>query len=248
MLLGVIDSGLGGVAVLKALYDYKNTELQALCLVDQKNAPYGNRSKEEIFTLSYAMLKWLRERGVSDVLVACNTICANAFERLQAAFVDLKLIDIIDITLADLTDSYQNILVLATAATVNSNVYLERISKITRANIQQQPLSQLASLIENQASEEQINDYLKPLAATFQGQVDAVILGCTHYALVKKQIGQLLPKAKIFDSNSAIATFAGRLPFTASAIEIYTTKDAELLKRQIDQLWHSSFMVTKVVL
>ncbi len=246
--LAVVDSGYGGISILNSLYQAKNGRLQALCFADQKNVPYGNRQSEEIIAIMSKNVKWLQNQGINEVLLACNTTSAVALEQLRLDFPQISFTGIIDMTSSLLENQeLERVLVLATAATIKSQAYRYSLMKFKAAKeIVEKALPELVDLIESLASEKAIYNYLKRELAEYKKAFSAIILGCTHYALVKDMIKEICQCERIIDSNMAVYDFAAGLPNKQEQVVIYTSGDAAVLKKQQYKLFGTDFQVEHV--
>src|SRR3989344_1137163 len=189
MKIGIFDSGLGGLFLMKPIvealpqYDY-------LYLGDTANLPYGDKSPDEVYKLARAAVKYLSEHDCALVLVMCNTISAEALRKLQGE--GYRALGIIIPTVESITGN--RIGVLATQGTVNSKTYIKEIHKlIPHAQVFQHAAPKLVPMIEAgelTGIELILKSYLEPLIAN---HMDTLILGCTHYPILKSQIEQFLP-------------------------------------------------------
>lgn len=195
MKIGVFDSGIGGLLILKHIvqklpnYDY-------LYIGDTKRAPYGNRSHEEIFTFTKEAVEYLFKNGCELVILACNTASARALRRLQQEYLPFhyptrKILGVI-IPAAETACTLDNLGIIATPATVESKTFLYEIQKLNpRANIYQIAAPKLVPLIENGdmiEARETVTEYLKKLPKS----IDGLILGCTHYSLLEEKVRNIL--------------------------------------------------------
>lgn len=199
MKIGVFDSGLGGLAVARAImarlpqYDY-------LYLGDTKRVPYGNRSQETIHQFVGEALQYLFAQDCQLIILACNTASAEALRHSQqhylpAHYPDRRVLGVL-IPAAEAaveSESVKRVGVIATASTVESGSYareLERLKPGVQVFSQAAPL--LVPLVENDALQYAwtiLADYLQPLKAA---QVDSLVLGCTHYCLLKEMARELI--------------------------------------------------------
>lgn len=247
MNLGLIDSGLGGIGILKTLH-LKYPTANIICLADQKNAPYGNRSALELIEISKKNVQWMIDRGIRDILLACNTTSSIALEILREQFPYCKIQGIIDITCQQLMGTnYPRVLILATQVTVESASYLRTLKAIIpQSKLNQIALIELAGLIEDNASSQSIDELLIKYLSPYVYEVDAIVLGCTHYPLVKSKIKEII-NVPIFDSDLAVCENISMNDITkASLLEVYTTKNAYELSEQIHKLYNFKCDVQKV--
>ncbi len=217
--IGVFDSGIGGVSVLRelaALAPYENV----IYYGDSKNAPYGEKSAEEVRDLTFDAVKKLIDLGAKALVVACNTATGAAVRSLRQMYEDMPIVGIEPaIKPAVLwgenglckTDGSSKILVMATPVTISQPKFAHLMEEYKgRADISPLPCPHLAELIEKgDPDSAEIKEYLKNLLKPYAA-FDSVVLGCTHYPFVKKHIEAILPKAKIFDGGGGTAKEAIR--------------------------------------
>jgi glutamate racemase len=241
--IGICDSGLGGVSVVLALH-HAFEDMAMVYLADQIHAPYGNKSKEEICEIMDANIRWFQSQGIEEVLLACNTASSNALDYLHKRFSTMKIHGIIDITVDQIRDA-DCVGVLATGATVASHAYKKKIEEKLNCQVIEQAAVDLVALIEGMASERQLlailDEYCTPLK-----ECDTVILGCTHYPLVAHLIAQKI-SGKIVDSIKPIIQSFENREVCKGDVRIYTTKDPNHLKQQIQILFKEEVEVLKGV-
>ena len=128
MRVGVFDSGIGGLTVLKNIYKhYPNNEY--IYFGDTLNLPYGNKTKEELNNLSSLDIEFLLSKKVDMIIIACGTISSNCIDYLKNKY-NIPIYDIISPTINYLNNSnYQNIGVIATNATINSHIFKNNVNK-----------------------------------------------------------------------------------------------------------------------
>src|SRR6185295_13660882 len=211
--LGVFDSGLGGLTVVRALRAALPDE-DILYLGDTARVPYGTRGPETVTRYALACANHLVARGVKAIVIACNTVSAVAPERLRVDL-DLPVLGVIEPgarAAASATKVFR-VGVLATAATIASGAYPRAIAACsTRIETYGQAAPLLVPLAEEGWIEGEVpalaaRRYLEPLA---RAGVDVIILGCTHYPLLYDVIAEearamMGPEIQIVDSASAVA-------------------------------------------
>lgn len=205
MKIGVFDSGIGGVTVLKEIIKKLPSE-EYFYYSDSIHNPYGEKNKNEIIKLCDNIVNYLVEKGCQIIVIACNTASANASEYLRNKYSTIPILAIepaykmiYDYAIDDTT------LVLATQATIESEKF-QKLYKLYNNN--QTSLIEcigLANLIENN-KEEDIKKYLEENLGKYSGKVKSVVLGCTHYPLIQDQIKAVLGNdIKIFDGAPGLA-------------------------------------------
>lgn len=233
--LGIFDSGLGGYTVFHDLKQ-RLPELSLTLLADQGNTPYGSKSREILETYAKNAADWFYHRGIHDVLVACNTISANALDVMKAHRPSLRIWGIIDLTVSQLPSEVKRVGVFATQATCKTGAYTQALQRHGIMEVEEKPLPDLVSLIETLAPETEIEAYINENRITMN-DADALILGCTHYPLAQDVFEAVYPK-RIYDSLEPIYRLIAPLASPGGGqLEIYTTGDAEVMQQQIMALY-----------
>ena len=195
--IGVFDSGIGGLTVVDALA--KRLPNETIYYVgDTARVPYGNKSKSRIQQYASEITNWLNKKDCKIIIVACNTASALALKYLSSVF-SIPIIGVIESGVNRGIRMNQNnkIAVLGTSATIRSNAYGEKIKAVKPETLvisQACPL--FVPLAEEGWTEGKIPMQIAAhyLADIKQEGVDTVILGCTHYPLLKKLLVKLLEK------------------------------------------------------
>ena len=194
--IAVIDSGVGGISVLRELVRLMPNE-RFLYFGDSKNAPYGSRSRAEVLDITRRNLDTLRARGIKALVIACNTATSAAAKTLRAENPDLPIIGIEPaVKPAAFLGDAPRVLVMATPLTLREEKFRELVARFThRAQVISLPCPGLVELIEaGHLDDAPIDEYLSSLFAPFlEEHIDAVVLGCTHYPHVRDAIARHLP-------------------------------------------------------
>ena len=199
MRVGVFDSGIGGLTVLKNIFrHYPNNEY--IYFGDTLNLPYGNKTKEELNNLSSLDVEFLLSKKVDMIIIACGTISSNCIDYLKNKY-NIPIYDIISPTINYLNNSnYQNIGVIATNATINSHIFKNNLNK----NIYEIATPDFVPIIENNKQEDltkTIDKYLKD----YQNKIDILVLGCTHYPIIKEDINKYFNnQVKLLDMSELL--------------------------------------------
>jgi glutamate racemase len=213
MRIGVFDSGLGGLFATKELvkrlpdYDY-------VYLGDTKNVPYGNRSKQAVYDLTRGAVEFLLEQDCQLVILACNTASAFALRKIQQEYLpnrfhDRKVLGVLIPIVEGVANGNGSkvVGVLATRGTVESEVFVKEFKKYApKIKVVQQAAPLLVPLIEYGGlkwSKPILTEYLRPLKAA---KIDTLVLGCTHFAIIKERI------RKIVGENVKVVSEADVLP------------------------------------
>ena len=206
--IGIFDSGIGGTSIFKEIHNVLPNE-SIIYLADSKNAPYGNKSKEEILQLSIKNTELLIAKGCKLIVVACNTATTNAISHLRANY-KIPFIGIEPaIKPASLQTRTKAIGILATKGTLSSalfhetmDLYSKDIIIIERIGEGIVPLIE-AGDIDSKEMTLLLESYIKPM---LKSNIDHLVLGCTHYPYLIPQLSKILPKGvKIIDSGLAVA-------------------------------------------
>lgn len=205
--IGIFDSGIGGTSIWKAIHQLLPNE-KTIYLADSKNAPYGQKSKEEIVALSMKNTEFLLEMNCKLIVVACNTATTNAIQELRAKY-NVPFIGIEPAIKPAVTHSKTQIIgILATQGTLNSALFNKTTEKYQDTKIIEQVGHGLVQLIENGEinSPEMthlLHSYLNPM---IEADIDCLVLGCSHYPYLIPQIKKILPDhIQIIDSGEAVA-------------------------------------------
>lgn len=235
MTYGIIDSGLGGYRIYQALHK-AYPDAAFVFLADQKNAPYGNKLKEDLLMIARKNMNYFVSQGIFDVIIACNTMNALVLKTLKEEFKTIRFYDVIEPTLDALKDiKHEYWLVLATQRTIDSKLYQTGLLKLNpQPKVKGVALPDLVSLIESLASEESIKDYLKRNIP--KQKFDAVLLGCTHYPLITNLIQETL-QAKVYDSEKAMVDSLASQAFETGASKCLTTGNVDHAQRQAQELF-----------
>lgn len=207
--IGVFDSGIGGLSVAKEIRSLLPGE-NILYFADTRHMPYGPRPLEEVRRFSLAIAGWMLRRPVKAVVVACNTASAAALAALRAARPESVFIGMVPaIKPAALRTGTKRVGVLATEATFQGALF-ESVARefAGEAEVVCQPCPGLAERIEHSAPDDPaleavLEGFVRPL---LERGVDQLVLGCTHYALVKDRIARIAGEgAAVIDPAPAIA-------------------------------------------
>lgn len=207
--IGVFDSGVGGISVLRELAAWMPNE-DYIFFGDSKNAPYGTKTLKEVQRLTCADAQYLVEKGVKALVVACNTATSAAIEILRRTYPHMPVIGI-EPALKPAVISIKNarVLVLATPMTLREEKFHRLMVKYrNEADIIPLPCPGLVEFVERgELGSPALTLFLKNLFAAFEEEpVDCAVLGCTHYPLVKQRIQEVLgAHVDLFDGGVGTA-------------------------------------------
>ncbi len=206
--IGIFDSGVGGTSIWKEIQELLPNE-NTIYLADSKNAPYGEKSQEEILRLSIKNTEYLLEQKCKLIVVACNTATTNAIHYLRSTY-NVPFIGIEPaIKPAALHSTSKTIGVLATKGTLTSSLFhstaQDHAGNITIIEQQGKGLVELieSGELHSSAMRELLEGYMKPM---LDKGIDYLVLGCTHYPYLIPLLKEMLPEGiKIIDSGEAVA-------------------------------------------
>lgn len=191
--IGVFDSGIGGLTVASAIRKVLPNE-KIIYFGDTAHMPYGDKSPEAIKYYSLKIGKFLQEKGCKVIVIACNTASSLGYDDLKQFLGDsVPVFNVIDPVVKSVAESkgYEKVGVIGTKATIGSGVYARKINELNpELKVRSLATPLLAPMIEegffeNNISQAVINSYL---SAPKLKNINALILACTHYPLIKKEI------------------------------------------------------------
>ena len=202
-MIGILDSGIGGVTVLREILK-QGINAKFIYYSDSKNNPYGDKSSDEVYSIVKTIVDYLLDKGCVAIVLACNTASAICVKRLREEYPDTLFIAI--------EPAYKMVhdynpkgktLVMATEGTINSEKFLTLFNKYDNHKTILLPCKGLAELIE-EGNEVKIDRYLDDNLSKYK-DIDNVVLGCTHYPLIKKNIRKVLGNVKFFDGSLGVS-------------------------------------------
>ena len=205
--IAVFDSGVGGISVLRELVKLMPKE-QYLYFGDSANAPYGDKTTRQVRLLTLDAARMLLQRGAKALVVACNTATAAAIDVLRETYPDTIIIGI-EPALKMGADRFPSgrIGVMATQVTLREEKFLHQTERFPQVHVQQIPAPGLVELIESgRANSRETRVFLEQLLLPYKNQLDALVLGCTHYPFVRKTVAEILGSGtQILDGGEGTA-------------------------------------------
>ncbi|MEM9922391.1 MAG: glutamate racemase [Cyanobacteria bacterium P01_D01_bin.50] len=210
--IGIFDSGVGGLTVLRQLYEQLPNE-SIIYLGDTARLPYGIRSQAEIIQFTREIIFWMENQGVKMVIMACSTSSALALEAVRSEF-KVPILGLILPGAVSAVKAGKRIGVIATPATAKSNAYKLAIEEInSNAKVWQVGCPEFVPLIE----QNRINDpYTKEVALSYlepllQQDIDVLVYGCTHYPHLATLLRSLLGESvKLVDPGKSVVEACAR--------------------------------------
>ena len=204
--IGVFDSGVGGLTVLNSIKSLLPNE-NIIYIGDNYHCPYGDKTPAQLFKYASGIVEYFIKQNNKLIVLACNTTSSTVLERLQMTYPEVMIIGVIDATVNDFINrKVANTLIIATVATIKSNKYPETIKQID-SKIETFSLAtpKLVPLVESGKYKEGIYDVLHEYLDDYKEKVQSIILGCTHYPILKEQIENVLPNIEYVSSSEAIS-------------------------------------------
>lgn len=209
--VGVFDSGIGGLSILNELkIVLPNTDF--IYFGDSKNCPYGEKSDEELMNITRRIVEYLKGEGCKLIVIACNTATTRCMKKLRVEYPELIFVGCVPAIKMASDQNFKNTLVMATPATIESERTHElvRDNKRDDQNIYLVPCFGLASAIERDNKIE-IKNILQNIFFEYRDKnIDSIVLGCTHYPFIKKEILDEMPGATLLDGSRGVANEAKR--------------------------------------
>lgn len=202
MRVGVFDSGIGGLTVLKELIKY-HPEQEYIYFGDTKNLPYGTKKREELIDIASKIIEFLIKQDVRIIVIACGTISSTIYNELSQKY-KIPIVNVIDTTIAEIKRrNIKNLAVLATPATIESHIFKNKLPDV---DVMEISCSQFVPIIEGQIEEKfkkiYIEQYLKEVK---KNHIRDIVLGCTHYPLLESDIKDYLGEVNCYNMGSILA-------------------------------------------
>lgn len=199
--IGIVDSGMGGLSILRGLIS-GGINAEYYYLYDNAHLPYGTKTQDELVALGFAAMQKLMRCGVDVVIIACNTLTSMAVGRLRQMF-SLPIIGV-EPPIKPAAQSADNILLLATPATLKSERVVDMLHSFTDKNFYYPDVQKLAGLVETHFdNHDEIYRFLKGCTQKYT-DIDGIVIGCTHYNFVISELKNLYPAAKIFSNVDGV--------------------------------------------
>jgi len=222
--IGIFDSGIGGLTVLRAIHQLMPDE-PLLYLADQAHVPYGPRQLDEVRSFSEAITRFLLDQDARLVVVACNTASAAALKYLRTVFPHVPFVGMEPAVKPAAERTHSGMVgVLATPATFQSELYASVVERFGQGvKLFQHTCPGLVAQIEageldSAETRRILEEALRPMMR--QG-IDTVVLGCTHYPLVIPLIQDIVgPHVRVIDPAPAVARQAQRLLVASDLLEL----------------------------
>ncbi len=251
VLIGVFDSGVGGLTVLKAIRDLLPYQ-DLLYVADQAHVPYGERPLEAVRTLSEEITRFLLQQGAGLIVVACNTASAAALKYLRSRFEQVRFVGMEPaVKPAAETTKSKKVGVLATPATFQGDLYASVVGRFAKdVTLFQDTCPGLVQAIEcgelaGSATRVILEKALKPM---LEHGIDTVVLGCTHYPMVIPLIQEICgPDVHVIDPAPAVARQTARLAGEVDILSANKTRYGKMHFYTSGNLEQYRFQVGKMI-
>ena len=218
--IAVFDSGVGGISVLRQLIKQMPRE-NFLYFGDSANAPYGEKTTGQVCDLTLQNAQMLLNKSVKALVIACNTATAAAIDTLRQQFPDTIIIGI-EPALKPAVEAFPtgHIGIMATRVTLQEEKLSHLQDRFPQARVTHIPAPGLVELIEQgNAGSPETEALLRQILAPYVGQLDALVLGCTHYPFVKDTIFHILGnRTQLFDGSAGTARQTHRCLLSANLL------------------------------
>ena len=202
--IGIFDSGIGGVTVLREILKILPNE-EYIYYSDSLNNPYGDKNKQEIINICDNIVNLFIKENCKAIVIACNTACSVSIDILRKKCPNIIFVGIEPAyKMVHDYNPKEATLVMATKGTIESEKFNILYHKYDNKKTYLLSCVGLADLIED-GNEEQIKNYLNKILKDHKGIVKNVVLGCTHYPLIKQEIEDVLGKINIFEGSNRLA-------------------------------------------
>jgi glutamate racemase len=246
--IGVFDSGVGGLTVLRALVD-RIPEADYLYFGDTARLPYGSKSAATVAHYAVGAVRYLQDQGAELLVIACNTATALALEEIKSA-AGVEVIGVIEpgAEAAAAASRKRTVVVIGTDATISSHAY-RRALEARKVTVREKACPLFVPLVEEGWVEHPVTEqvariYLSEAFSDDESDADVLVLGCTHYPLIKPLLRRVAPEhIAIVDSAESTAQNVvrqlqvGTLPSTKSerrsppGLRFFATDSAEKFRR-----------------
>ena len=243
--IGLFDSGLGGLSILKEMLKEMPNE-DYLFYEDSMNNPYGEKSEEELFSITSKIVDYLLKEDCKIIVIACNTATTSCMKLLREKYQDTIFVGTVPAIKVAYDHHYKSTIILSTPYTTKTKRVNELMSDFKNPdqdliNVSGENLAHLIEIDDKDGIQQLLDRVLSP----YLGKVDSVVLGCTHYSLIKEDIHKHLPGVALLDGCLGVTQEVKRQldhhqllnkQEKEGSLTIINTKDDALIQRSIDIL------------
>ncbi len=228
MRIGVFDSGIGGLNVLKEMMK-KYPNMEYLYFGDTFYLPYGDKTKEQLICLGTRIIRFFEIKKVDRIVIACGTCSSlvNEYRKLTSIPID----GVIDFTVEYVKEHYKKVALIATSATIKSGIFEQKLRQ-NNVDVYSLACPNFVPYLEGLTTTLNIK---KELKMAQNQDYEAVILGCTHFPLLKKEILKELQVPAI-DMGEVLTQKIKLEESLKSSLTIYVSKVTPLLKQNVEKI------------
>ncbi len=232
MKIGIFDSGLGGINVLKEIKKaYPNEHY--IYVGDNKNLPYGSKSKEELINLASKIIDYFIKEEVNIIFIACGTVSSTIYEELTKKY-KIPLVSIVNATILKVNSlNLDEVAVLGTPNTISSHIFK---NKLNCKRVMEVSCEKFVPIIEGKLDAKfkkiYIEQYLKEIK---KERIKNIILGCTHYPLLEEDIKNYLGEVNIINMGTVLANTI-YLKSAVKDLDIYFTDNNKELQDKVSTI------------
>ena len=203
--VGIFDSGVGGLTVAKSIFEAKLFD-EIIYFGDTARVPYGSKNESTIIRYSLEALEFLKNFDINFLITACNSVSSCALPELkkESSFEVVGVIDAGVRAVQKIAKKDDNILIIGTKTTINSNLYQIGLQNLGYNRIKAIPTPLLVPIVEEEVFEDIIIQNIFDYYFIDLKNIDIVVLGCTHFPLLSKYLSKYFKKAKLIHSGEAI--------------------------------------------
>ena len=203
--VGIFDSGVGGLTVAKSIYQAKLFD-EIIYFGDTARVPYGSKNESTIIRYSLEALEFLKNFEINFLITACNSVSSCALPELkkEANFEVVGVIEAGIEAVKKVANKNDNILIIGTKTTINSNLYQIGLNNLGYKNITAIATPLFVPIVEEEAYQKGLLDEVFKLYFSNLKNIDVVVLGCTHFPMLSEYLSEYFKRAKLIHSGEAI--------------------------------------------
>ena len=239
MRIGVFDSGIGGLTVLKELIKY-HKDNEYIYYGDTINVPYGNKSKEELMGIASNIIDFFISERVDLIIIACGTISSTIFNDLKSKY-KIPLYNVIDSTINYI--NIDNICILATEKTIASHTFK---NKLHASNIYEIACPNFVPIIEDRMDKKELDNSLEEYLHKIKNtNINNIVLGCTHYPLISNEIKKYLGNLNLYNMGEYLSKNINIVD-SRPKLTIYFSYIYPELKEKIEKILNVNLVSKKI--
>jgi len=203
--VGIFDSGVGGLTVAKSIYEAKLFD-EIIYFGDTARVPYGSKNESTIIRYSLEALEFLKNFEINFLITACNSVSSCALPELKKE-ANFEVVGVIEAGIEAVKKQAKkedNILIIGTKTTINSNLYQEGLKSLGYKNIIALPTPLFVPIVEEEVYQKGLLDEVFKLYFSNLKNIDVVVLGCTHFPMLSEYLSEYFKGAKLIHSGEAI--------------------------------------------